>query len=304
MAKRLAATVITLIYEATLKSFWRRNALSRFLRQAGVAQSFISSWGSQESKRQFLDRLFATLPQQAKGQELLLAMARDLAEQSDFPDLKGWEDSELKLQEARAAVAALRTAFGKLEDQVESEREREKSRRRMQEIQRESRRSQQTLESLAARLSDLATKIGSQEAGYEFQTWFYDLMDFFEVVNRRPYTASGRQIDGSITVSGTTYLVELKFTRDQVGATDIDSVVKKINDKADNTMGVMVSMSGYSTIALTEASGRRTPLMLMDHRHVYYALGGSAGFGEIVDRVRRHASQTGEAFLPPERFGG
>ena len=121
MAKRLAATVITLIYEATLKSSWRRKAFSRFLRQAGVAQSFISSWGSQESKRQFLDRLFATLPQQAKGQELLLAMARDLAEQSDFPDLKGWEDSELKLQEARAAVAALRTAFGKLEDPVSTD---------------------------------------------------------------------------------------------------------------------------------------------------------------------------------------
>jgi hypothetical protein len=157
---------------------------------------------------------------------------------------------------------------------------------------------------LSTRLSDLATKIGSQEAGYEFQTWFYDLMDFFEVVNRRPYTASGRQIDGSITVSGTTYLVELKFTREQVGATDIDSVVKKINDKADNTMGIMVSMSGYSTIALSEASGRRTPLMLMAHRHVYYALGGSAAFGEIVDRVRRHASQTGEAFSPSECFGG
>jgi hypothetical protein len=172
MAKRLAATVVTLIYKATLKSFWRRTALSRFLRQAGVAQSFISSWGSQESKRQFLDRLFATLPPQPKGQDLLLAMARDLAEQRDFPDLKGWEDSEFKLQEARAAVAARRTAVSKLEDQVETEREREKLRRRIQEVQRESRRSQQTLESLAARLSDLATKIGSQQAGYEFQTWF------------------------------------------------------------------------------------------------------------------------------------
>src|ERR1700737_3907108 len=132
MAKRLAATVVTLIYEATLKSFWRRNALSRFLRQAGVAQTFISSWGSQESKRQFLDRLFAKLPEQAKGQELLLAMARDLSQQNDFPDLNGWEDSELKLREARSAVAVLRSAFGRLEDQVDSEREREKSRRRVQ----------------------------------------------------------------------------------------------------------------------------------------------------------------------------
>jgi hypothetical protein len=157
---------------------------------------------------------------------------------------------------------------------------------------------------LAARLTELASRIGTQQAGYDFQAWFYDLMDFFEVVNRRPYVTAGRQIDGSVTVSGTTYLVELKFTTAQAGATDIDTVIKKISDKADNTMGIMVSMSGYSEVAIAEASGRRTPLMLMDHRHVYFAIGGSATFGEIVDRVRRHASQTGEALLPPERFGG
>ena len=304
MSKRLAASVVTLIYEATLKSFWRRNALSRFLRQAGIAQSFVSSWGSQESKRQFLDRLFAKLPEQPRGQELLLSMAHDLAQQDTFPDLMGWEDSELKLRDARAAVNALRAAVAKIDDQSEGEREREKSRRRVQEMQRESQRSRETLETLAKRLTALASKIGTQEAGYEFQVWFYDLMDFFEVVNRRPYVTGGRQIDGSVTVSGTTYLVELKFTKDQAGATDIDTVLKKIGDKADNTMGIMLSMSGYSDVAVSEASGRRTPLMLMDHRHVYFVLGGSATFGEMVDRVRRHASQTGEALLPPERFGG
>jgi hypothetical protein len=304
MAKRLAAIFVTLVYEATLKSFWRRNALSRFLRQAGVAQSFISSWGSQESKRQFLDRLFAKMPDQPRGQELILAMARDLAQQASFPDLIGWEDSDRKIQDAREAVLALRSALSRIEDQTASERDREASQRRVREMQEESRRSLATLESLNQRLTMLAQKLGSQQAGYDFQTWFYDLMDFFEIVSRRPYVSSGRQIDGSITVSGTTYLVELKFTRDQVGAPDVDSMLKKINDKADNTMGVMISISGYSQIALTEASGRRTPLLLMDHRHVYLALNGGMAFNEMVDRVRRHASQTGEAFLPPERFGG
>jgi hypothetical protein len=304
MAKRLAASFVTLVYETTLKSFWRRNALSRFLRQAGIAQSFISSWESQESKRQFLDRLFAKLPDQPRGQDLILAMARDLAQQESFPDLSGWEDSELKLRDAREAVLALRRAMSNLDDQVGSERDREASQRRLRELQDESRRSRATLESLNQRLNELATKLGSQQAGYDFQTWFYDLMDFFEVVNRHPYVVSGRQIDGSVTVSGTTYLVELKFTSEQVGATDIDSALKKINDKADNTMGIMVSISGFSQVALREASGRRTPLLLMDHRHVYLALAGGQTFSDIVDRVRRHASQTGEAFLPPERFGG
>ena len=40
-------------------------------------------------------------------------------------------------------------------------------------------------------------------------------MAFCEVDHRRPYVTEGRQIDGSITVDGTTYLVELKFTAQQ-----------------------------------------------------------------------------------------
>jgi hypothetical protein len=304
VAKRLAASFANLVHEATLKSYWRRKSLWRFLRQAGVAESFLATWNEEESKRDFLDRLFAKLPDQAGGQERILSLARDLAQQEAFPDLQGWEDSERKLVEARAAVQALRSALTKFDDQVGDERERKRAQERFRKHQDEVRRSKETLESLASRLNELSSRLGSQAAGYEFQDWFYDLMDFFEVTNRRPYVIDGRQIDGSITVSGTTYLIELTFTGDQTGAPDVDTMLKKINDKADNTMEIMVSISGYSKTAVSGASGPRTPVLLMDHRHVYLALGGTVTFGEIVDRVRRHASQTGEAFLPPDRFGG
>jgi TolA-binding protein len=280
MAKRLAATFVTLVYDATLKSFWRRAALSRFLRQAGIAESFVAAWSAHESKRQFLDRLFAKLVDHPQGQDRLMAMARDLAEQTVFPDLQGWEDSVQKLRDAQLAVKALNGAVAKLENQVQSDRDREASQRRIRELQAESKRSRATLELLAQRLAELARQMGSQEAGYGFQTWFYDLMDFYEVVNRRPYSAAGRQIDGSITVSGTTYLVELKFTQDQAAAPDVDSILAKINDKADNTMGIMLSMSGFSGPAVSQASGRRTPLLLMDHRHVYACLSGGLSFDE------------------------
>ena len=78
--------------------------------------------------------------------------------------------------------------------------------------------------------------------GY-MQRRFYDLLDFSEIPNRKPYVHNGRQIDGSLTVSGTTYLVELKLTTEQAGATDIDTF-HKVTTKADNTMGAMVSISG------------------------------------------------------------
>ena len=81
-------------------------------------------------------------------------------------------------------------------------------------------------------------------------------------------------------------------------------LIKKVTDNADNTMGVMVSISGYSWIAISEASGRRSPLLPLDHRHLYFVLGGTMPFDELIDRVRHHASQTGESYLGPEGFGG
>jgi hypothetical protein len=153
-------------------------------------------------------------------------------------------------------------------------------------------------------LAQISKGLGTQSAGYEFQDWFYDVVNFFEVAHRRPYVISLRQIDGSVTVEGTTYLVELKFTKEQADAPDVDTFLSKVNDKADNTMGIMVSMSGYSKTAIQQASGRKTPLILMDYGHVYLMLGGSWTFDEIVSRLRRHASQTANAFLPAAEFVG
>lgn len=69
-------------------------------------------------------------------------------------------------------------------------------------------------------------------------------------------------------------------------------------------MGILVSISGYSSVAVKEASGERTPVLLLDHSYIYLVLSGIMGMGEVIDRVRRHASQTGEAYLPALEFSG
>ena len=304
MKTRLTPHYISLVYEACLKSFWRRKALASFLRQCGVSERFLQSWTPDESKREVLDRLFLKLPKSDSGRSALVRMAGFLMEQESFPDLKNWEDSAVKLKEAHDAVLQLRRDHSKQQQEIQSEEDKVEARKRFAERQREATQSQQTLRGLDDTLNALAQSLGEQKAGYDFQDWFYELLDFSEITNRKPYTHKGRQIDGSLTVSGTTYLVELKFTVGPAGATDIDSFYKKITTKADNTMGVMVSISGYSSVAKQEASGDRTPMLLLDHSHLYMVLGGIMGLGDLVDRVRRHASQTGEAYLAADDFGG
>jgi hypothetical protein len=304
MRETLPPHFIDLVFDAALKSFWTRRALHNFLRRCHVSEQFLAIWNQEESKRDLLYRLFPVLEKTEKGKSVIKLMARHLADQTTFPDLERWEDSAEKKEAATTAVATLKKYLLKQQQEFQDEQESVESRKRVQTIRQETIKRQKDLTTLDARLNKLAKELGSQGSGYAFQEWFYDLMTFFEVICRRPYVSDGRQIDGSVTVEGTTYLVELKFTDKQAGAPDIDTFLKKVNDKADNTMGLMVSISGYSSVAIRGASGARTPLLLLDHNHLYLMLSGTFSFVDVVNRVRRHASQTAEAYLNASEFGG
>ena len=304
MAVKITPRLIELTYEAALKSFWRRNALHKFLIASNVSKAFLSNWVQEESKRDVLDRLFEKLQHSDKGKAVIFQMARSLSEQTTFPDLRNWEDSKQKIQDAHKAVQELQSYLKQQDKEIKDERERgeaqSKARAQKQKIQR----SLTDKDKLQQDLESMFLKVGTQEGGYEFETWFYQLLDYCEIKNRKSYNSNGRQIDGSLTLEGTTYLVELKFTKDPSAATDIDSLKAKVDKMADNTMGIMVSISGYTDTAVSEASGSKTTLMIMDASHLYLFLTGGMKFSEIISRVRRHASQTGEAYLSTSKFNG
>jgi hypothetical protein len=304
MSKKLSPHCIDLIRDALLKSFWRRNVFVTFLRRMGIAERQLATFDQSDTKRTYLDRLLPIVEAHTKGPDLLQQMAEALAEQTTFPDLENWEDSAKKIADAKEAVEKLRKYMGKRSEEEEKELRASDQRRAGLESQRHNQRSRADLDKLRQTLETLIPDVGTQKGGYVFQDWFYDLMDHFEIINRRPYAADGRQIDGSVTIDGTTYLVELKFKKEQVPVTDIDSLKAKIEEKADNTMGIMVSISGYSSVAIQKASAGRSPLLLIDHSHLYYVLTASGAFDDMIVRIRRHSAQEGSAYLPVSKFGG
>lgn len=298
MADKLPPHFLDLIADALLHSFWRKRALRAFLRRMNIKPEFLATWQEEgETRRDFIYRMFPHLEKSEAGQGALRNIARELADQVKFPDLDGWEDAQEKKARAADAVRTLKAYLAEQREEVESAKEQAATRKRAQAIREERARQTANLDTLRARLDQLAIRLGTAEAGYEFQDWFYDLVGHFELVARKPYVTAGRQIDGSVTVDGTTYLVELKFTASQADATDIDVFFKKVTDKADNTMGIMISISSYSSVAITGASVPKTPLLLLDHAHIYALLGGTVTFSELIGRVRRHSSQTSRAYL-------
>lgn len=303
-AQRLPAHYLELLTDALLKAYWYKNSFRNAMRRAEVPENLLSTWATDESKRDFWERLLPNLETNDAGIRALIRLADAVGEQKTFPDLARIEDSEFRIESARKAIDDLNAYRVRQRETVQEERQKREGREVGKKARDEAIAQRHSLDTLSARLDGLAAQLGCQEAGYAFEKWFYDLMDYFEVDNRRPYKNEGRQIDGSVTVEGTTYLIELKFTTNQSGAPDIDSFKNKVITKADNTMGIMVSISGYSSVAINEGSRDKTPLLLLDYNHLYMLFTGALRFGEMVARVRRHSSQTGEAYLAAKDFGG
>ncbi len=300
MKTRVTPHLIELTYDAALRSFWRKKALSSFLGRSQIPS--LPAWLPDESKRDYLSRVFDSLQDTDQGRRKIVQLALFLAEQLSFPDLRGWEDSTEKNEAAKSAVSKLQSYLSKQDEQLRSEQQLQEARRKFHEFRAQTRSSQQTLKSLSDKLGKLAGQMGSSSAGKAFERWFYELMEFSEITARPPFRTGGREVDGSITIGDTTYLVECKFTECPTGAPDVDVFRRKVESKADNTMGVFVSISGFTQVAKNSASGSRTPLLLLDHAHLYHVLGGASSFKDTIERIRRHASQTSEAYLPVERF--
>lgn len=305
MVKRLSPYLIQLVQDAAHKSYWYKGSLKDFLRRSKVPGNLLGSLIESETKIQWLNFIFPKLEESEAGQRLIFEMARSLAEQKTFPDLVRHEDSARKIAEAKEAVKALKDRLDEYDRDRDAEKEAATVRKRGEEERAKTIKALGTLSDHKAGFEALLPQLGTTEGGYAFERWFYNFMDFCDVVNRRPYKRpDGRQVDGSITVVDTNYLVELKFTATAAEHDAIESLEKKIKGVADNTMGIVLSVSGFTEGTKNAASGDKTTLLLLDHSHLYLALTGAMPFADIVKRIGRHASQEGEAYLPVDKFGG
>ncbi len=298
--------LVEYVKDACVKAFWTHNALRLFLRQNHISEQFLSSWPSTETKRHFIARLFDNLVSQRdnKGHAVILKIGQALSDMEYFPDLENYEDSTPKIAAAMEAIRRVKEQINAINRQQNDEKQSKINQKKHSEQLEKINRQQISFESLQERLDKLLQKLGTQDGGYAFETWFYDLAKFSEIQARPSYKdPNGRQIDGSITIDGTTFLIETKFGNDRETVTTIDSFIAKVTTKADNTMGIVVSMSGFNKGAINGASMPGTKILLVDGQHIYnFIMRQTMTLPELIRRIKRHASETGKAYLPPSEF--
>lgn len=216
---------------------------------------------------------------------------------SDFTHLERLEDGRAKARHARESVEALRKLTSSHVAIVQEIRDAEK--RRLEAKSRIARTTAvvERLDELKGEYFALVTDSDHQGRGFKLEKIFRQLFDIFDLDPKASFRIVGEQIDGAFTFDGTDYLFEAKWQAPPVIASDLDSLAGKLSRKLDNTLGLFLSINGFSDDGVAAHTSGKRVMLLMDGSDLMAVLEGRIELPELLLRKRRYASQTGNIFL-------
>jgi len=230
-------------------------------------------------------------------QRQLLRLMAEVVQIKDFGHLKKLDDGTEKAKKAEAAVAALRKQIGGLETLFAEEKEIERRRQEAHQNKMKVTEVRNKIEELTKDYWSLLSSENPQQRGYQLEKVLRELFDLFDLDPKASFRITGEQIDGAFSFEGTDYLLEAKWQKDPVSTSDLDVLAGKLLRKLDNTLGLFLSINGFSEDGVkTHSSGRRL-MILMDGSDLMAVLEGRIDLVQLLLRKRREASQTGNIYL-------
>lgn len=298
-SKKIAPAALQALKEALTYIYWYKPDLRSFLTQCLDDPSLLSRLNWQEYKRNIVANLVDFLARnEDRYQRQLLRLITEASRVSDFSHLERLDDGKMKAKRAEEAVAALREQMGGFCDLLADEEEIERRRQRAHEQRMQATAVREKLDELKEEFSALLADQDRQKRGYRLEKILRELFDLFDLDPKASFRITGEQIDGAFSFEGTDYLLEAKWQNDPVPAADLDALAAKLARKLDNTLGLFLSINGFSNdgVQAHSSAGRRL-ILLMDGGDLMAVLEGRIDLIQLLLRKRREASQTGNIYL-------
>ena len=296
--KKISVQTLLALKDALTNIFWTKKDLRQFIELTLENPLIVSTidWTENtklESVSQIIDRM-------AKRQDLyqtdLLKLIQETGNFNDFSHLKMWDDAETKIKKAKTAVEKLRNNTKGYFDTIEELKKTEQVRATNQAKIKESITYQQRLDELKSSFFEIAINDNHQNRGHQLEKFLNELFTFFDLDPKSSFKITGEQIDGSFTFDNTDYLLEAKWQKKQIDAQELYGFGGKIQGKLKNTLGLYVSLEGYSAESTKTENPSVKAIILMDGSDLMQILEGRIKLTDMLYIKRRHAAQTGEIF--------
>jgi len=158
---------------------------------------------------------------------------------------------------------------------------------------------------LRAQLSDLqdqseySSPQDRRQRGRRFEEFLRALLEREALDPRIRIRPSGEELDGSLILDGRVFLIEAKWHANAIPASSIYAFKGKVDGKLVGTIGLFVSMSGYSSEAVDAlTSGKTINVLLFDGNDIESCLTIEDGFSLALRAKLRAAADEGLVFFP------
>lgn len=296
--KIISPAAINALKEALSCVYWYKRDLRSYLLHSVREPVILSRLNWDDVKRNIVSNLIDVLAEnQDKYKEDLLYLMSDIVKMKDFSHLERLEDGKEKAKKAKESVTALGKLFTTHENYITEQKKIEERRKKAQVERTKNQAVNEKLMEMNHKYLQLLTSTNSQSRGYELEKIVKELFTLYDLDPKSSFRIQGEQLDGAFTFDNTDYIFEAKWQKELTGIQDLDAFGGKLSRKLENTLGLFLSINGFSeTAVITHSTGRRT-MILMDGSDIMAVLENRIDLRQMLLLKRRHASQTGNIYL-------
>lgn len=294
---KVSVVAINCLKEALCNIYWYKQDLKSFMLNSVTNKSVFLGVNWDKTKREIVSNIVDTLIQ--KPSENIGDIRRlfdEVSKMQDFSHLEYLEDSHTKIEKAKKSVAALKKVISNNDEAIKKDKLESEKKAREYANKVKSNSFLVKLDEIKNTYYQLTRSTDTQKRGYELEKLMYDIFDLFDLDPKASFKNKGEQLDGAFTLDGTDYLFEAKWKKGLIDSSDLDAFNGKISRKLDNTLGLFLSISGFSNDAIEIHSRDRSSLILMDGMDLVSVLENQIDIKELIIRKRRYAAQTGKIF--------
>lgn len=284
--------------ETLWSMFWYKKQLRRFLLDCGVNQGIMGQLDWNQYKRTIIAQLIDGMSMNPQlYSEELLRVAVAVAKIGDPKWLLNVPDRGKSLYDD--AVERINDFAARMKPIIENDDAKQAAESRKAAVQKRQQAEADMAAAVAALKSEFAkiTQMEAQTRGYAFEKFLTRLFQAFDIDARGSYKINGEQIDGAFTLDSVDYLLEAKWQSKQIDTPDLATFSDKVDNKLDNTLGLLISMNGFTERAINNNRRQRPKVLLMDGRDLSAVLERVIDLPELISRKKIHAAQTGEIMV-------
>jgi hypothetical protein len=250
LAKTLSPAAIIALKEALCSVYWYKKDLRTFLTHCLSNKAILAqiNWADKDYHKREIASDIVDLLVNNQNQYLgdLTRICVQLCKMNDFNHLKRVDDSAKKIEVAKLSVQQLKKL---VEPHQDLQKEKDDTAQRQELAKKKLQQNQavrEKLEQVKKQYLVLVRSPNPQGRGFELENLMYDLFNLFDLDPKASFKNIGEQIDGAFNLEGTDYLFEAKWQKEMVNKADLVIFSDKVKTKLENTLGVFLSINGFS----------------------------------------------------------